>query len=118
MALSCAAPLDHIAPGVVAVAVLLPVPQAVVLDMPETGAALGVEAVAGRVGLEVFVVQVFPCTAAEQVASFQVGINGGAALTIAAAGQFPGLVVVIPALQVTAGIVEQFVGVALRLQHP
>ena len=75
--------------------------------MPETGAALGVEAVAGRVGLEVFVVQMFLCTAAEQVASFQVAVDAGTALTIAAAGQFPGLVVVIPALQVTAGVVEQ-----------
>ena len=70
--------------------------------MPETGVARGVEAVAGRVGPEVFVVQVFLCTSAEQVASFQVGINGGAALAVAAAGQFTGLVVVIPALQVTA----------------
>ncbi|KVV12110.1 hypothetical protein AP060_00130 [Pseudomonas sp. TAD18] len=75
--------------------------------MPEAGAARGVEAVAGRVGLEVFVVQVFFCTAAEQVAGFQVAVDAGTALTIAAAGQFPGLVVVIPALQVTAGIVEQ-----------
>ncbi|WP_164486803.1 hypothetical protein [Pseudomonas orientalis] len=48
----------------------------------------------------------------------KVAVDAGAALAVAAAGQFPGLVVVIPALQVTAGIVEQVVGVALRLQHP
>lgn len=36
-------------------------------------------------------------------------------LADADAGQFPGLVIVIPVLQVTAGIVEQILGVPLRL---
>ncbi|WP_339507041.1 hypothetical protein [Pseudomonas sp. EA_15y_Pfl1_P102] len=75
--------------------------MAVIRDLPRA---------AVRVGLEVFVVQVLTGAAAEQVAGFQVAVDAGTALAVAA-GQFPGLVVVIPALQVTAGIVKQ---VALR----